>query len=76
MAITTKHYKVRDSQGSKIIELILRYFDNLLGCVGCFGVYSGAFNYLIMYSTLDIRIISYAMSGAMVSLILNSLIKK
>jgi hypothetical protein len=52
------------------------YIDELFSCVGCMGVYTALFCYLVLYNTLSYEIICYSLSGAMISLSLNKLISK
>jgi len=71
--ISRKHADYNDSDPNSLIQKYYWFIDSIINCVGCFGVYSGLFFYLILYRTISLDIIAYSLSGAIISLILNKL---
>lgn len=79
MSVVTKKYlHKQQDELNKSKSLAFRWFDyldSLLTCVGCMGVYTALFCYLMLY-VFEFKIICYALAGSMISLLFNKLIKK
>ena len=50
------------------------FFSSIFSCEGCMGFWAGAVNYILIYKSLDINILSYGFAGSIVSLFIISLI--
>ncbi len=60
---------------AKVWYKILWFFNECLNCDLCFGVWSGAINYVLIYKKIDIEILAYGFAGSVISMLIVSLNK-